>query len=70
MSSTSSSSSAAASAQYYEHDEYSDEYGDEQHDVVGTGGVVNLARSTTITDNHTTMEKEPTVKKAVLLRGM
>lgn len=73
--SKSSSSSAAGSAQYDEHDEYGDEHGDEQHHdlVIGTGtGVVNLARSNTITDN-TTMEKKkdgPAVKNTILLRGM
>lgn len=72
----SSSSSAAASVQHDEHDEY----GDEHHDVVGPGpgpgiGVVNLARSNTITDNTTMEEKKkkkhgPAVKNTILLRGM
>lgn len=81
----SSSSSAAGSAQYDEHDEYDDEHGNENHDdgvvvVGGAGhgpsiGVVNLARSNTITDN-TTMEKkekkkgDSAVKNTILLRGM
>lgn len=65
--SKSSSSSTAAASAKYEHDEYGDEHGDEQHDVVGG---VKLARSTTITNN-ATMEKDgPVVKNTVLLRGM